>query len=46
MKTTTINQVKIRSQFTSGVNLGGCVHKTKKGKGSYSRKEKYGQRWE
>jgi len=44
MKTTT--QIKIRSVFTSGVNLGGCSHKPKKGKGSYSRKEKYGQRWE
>mgnify|MGYP003704441815 CR=1 FL=1 len=40
------NQIKIRSIFTSGVNLGGVVHKTKKGKGSYSRKEKYTVRWE
>lgn len=45
MKTTT-NTIKIRSVFTSGINLGGCTHKTKKGKGSYSRKEKYGNRWE
>lgn len=40
------NSIKIRSQFTSGLNLGGCTHKTKKGKGSYSRKNKYGNRWE
>mgnify|MGYP003338328454 CR=1 FL=1 len=40
------NQIKIRSVFTSGVNLGGAVHKTGKGKGSYSRKSKYGNRWE
>ena len=46
MKNTNTNQIKIRSQFTSGINLGGCVHKTRKGKGSYSRKEKYGNRWE
>lgn len=43
MKTTTI---KIRSVFTSGVNLGGCSHKTRKGKGSYVRKSKYGKNWE
>jgi len=44
MKTT--SQIKIRSQFTAGLNLGGCVHKTKRGKGSYQRKPKYGNRWE
>ena len=38
MKNTSL---KIRSQFTSGINLGGCVHKPKKGKGSYSRKNKF-----
>jgi hypothetical protein len=44
MKTTT--NLKIRSVFTSGVNLGGSTHKTKKGKGSYVRKNKFGNRWE
>lgn len=39
------SSIKIRSQFTSGVNLGGAVHKTRKGKGSYQRKSKYGK-WE
>jgi len=43
MKNTTI---KIRSVFTSGVNLGGVAHKTKKGKGSYSRKNRNNKRWE
>lgn len=38
--------IKIRSVFTSGVNLGGVTHQTKKGKGSYSRKSKYGKNWE
>jgi hypothetical protein len=41
-----INTIKIRSVFTSGVNLGGSTHKTKKGKGSYQRKNKYGNKWE
>lgn len=36
--------LKLRSVFTSGVNLGGCTHKPKKGKGSYSRKNKYNNR--
>ena len=40
------SSIKIRSVFTSGVNLGGVTHKTKKGKGSYSRKIKHGNRWE
>jgi len=40
------SQIKIRSVFTSGVNLGGVVHKPSKGKGSYSRKNKYGNKWE
>lgn len=40
------SQIKIRSVFTSGVNLGGVVHKPSKGKGSYSRKSKYGNKWE
>jgi hypothetical protein len=31
---------KIRSAFSSGVNLGGSVHKPRKGKGSYKRKKK------
>jgi len=43
MKTT--NNLKIRSAFTSGLNLGGCVHKPKKGKGSYSRKCKF-NKWD
>jgi len=38
--------LKLRSVFTSGVNLGGATHQTKKGKGSYSRKAKYGNKWE
>jgi hypothetical protein len=38
--------IKIRSVFTSGVNLGGVAHKPKKGKGSYSRKSKHSNRWE
>lgn len=38
--------IKIRSVFTSGVNLGGATHQTKKGKGSYTRKVKYGNKWE
>ncbi len=37
---------KLRSVFTSGVNLGGVVHKPKKGKGAYNRKNKYANRWE
>ena len=40
------SSIKIRSVFTSGVNLGGATHQTKKGKGSYSRKTKYGNKWE
>ena len=44
MKTT--SQIKIRSQFTAGLNLGGAVHKTKRGKGSYQRMGKYGNRWD
>jgi hypothetical protein len=43
MKTT--SQIKIRSVFTSGVNLGGAVHKTKKGKGAYFRKNRY-NKWD
>lgn len=38
--------LKLRSVFTSGVNLGGAVHKTKKGKGAYSRKNRYGNKWD
>ena len=30
----------------AGLNLGGTVHKTKRGKGSYQRKGKYGNRWD
>lgn len=33
--------LKLRSVFTSGVNLGGSIHRPKKGKGSYSRKTRY-----
>ena len=40
------NTIKIRSVFTSGVNLGGVIHKPKKGKGSYSRKNKHANIWE
>lgn len=36
--------LKLRSVFTSGINLGGCTHKPKKGKGAYSRKNKYNNR--
>ena len=42
MKNTSL---KIRSQFTSGINLGGCVHRPKKGKGSYTRKNKF-NKWD
>lgn len=35
------NTIKIRSVFTSGVNLGNQIHRPKKGKGSYSRKGKH-----
>ena len=31
---------KIRSVFTSGVNLGNQIHKTRKGKGAYTRKNR------
>jgi hypothetical protein len=44
MKTT--NNLKMRSVFTSGVNLGGVAHKPKKGKGAYTRKEKYAKNWD
>ena len=44
MKTT--NNLKMRSVFTSGVNLGGVSHKPKKGKGAYTRKEKYAKHWD
>lgn len=40
------NTIKIRSVFSSGINLGGSTHKTRKGKGSYNRKGKYGKIWE
>jgi len=33
--------LKLRSIFTSGVNLGGAVHRPKKGKGAYTRKNRY-----
>jgi hypothetical protein len=39
MKTNT--STKIRSAFTSGINLGNQIHRTKKGKGSYNRKDRY-----
>lgn len=32
--------IKLRSVFTSGVNLGNQIHKTKKGPGSYKRKNR------
>ena len=34
------NTIKLRSVFTSGVNLGNQIHKTKKGPGSYKRKNR------
>lgn len=37
--------IKIRSVFTSGVNLGNQVHRPKKGKGAYTRKQKF-NRWD
>ena len=36
----TNNQIKIRSVFSSGVNLGNQIHRTKKGKGAYQRKNR------
>jgi len=39
------SKIKIRSAFTSGINLGGVVHTAKKGKGSYNRKNKYNNNW-
>lgn len=41
----TSNTIKIRSVFTSGMNLGNQIHKTRKGKGAYTRKNKYNHRW-
>ena len=38
MKTNT--QIKLRSVFSSGLNLGNQIHRTKKGKGSYVRKNR------
>lgn len=38
-------KIKIRSVFTSGVNLGGVVHRPRKGKGAYIRKARYGRDW-
>ena len=38
MKTNT--QIKLRSVFSSGMNLGNQIHRTKKGKGSYVRKNR------
>jgi stalled ribosome alternative rescue factor ArfA len=35
-----LNTPKLRSVFTSGMNLGNQIHRPKKGKGSYSRKNK------
>jgi stalled ribosome alternative rescue factor ArfA len=35
------NTIKLRSIFTSGINLGNQVHRTKKGKGAYVRKNRY-----
>lgn len=40
MKNKTTNvQIKIRSVFTSGMNLSNQIHRTKKGAGSYNRKK-------
>ena len=38
MKTNT--QIKLRSVFSSGMNLGNQIHRTKKGKGAYTRKNR------
>lgn len=38
------SSLKLRSVFTSGVNLGGVIHRPKKGKGAYTRKNRY-NRW-
>ncbi len=37
-------QPKLRSQFYK-INLGGSVHRTKKGKGSYQRKDRNNNRY-
>jgi hypothetical protein len=37
-------QKKIRSVFTSGMNLAGAAHAPKRGKGSYSRRVKHKKR--
>lgn len=44
MKPSNTKQLKLRSLFTSGVNLGGQVHRPNRGKGSYVRKDRY-NRW-
>jgi len=44
MKTTNTITLKLRSIFTSGLNLGNQIHKTRKGKGSYSRKTRNGSK--
>jgi hypothetical protein len=45
MKTQLKFQLKLRSVFTSGVNLGGVIHRPKKGKGAYIRKNRY-NKWD
>jgi stalled ribosome alternative rescue factor ArfA len=37
--------LKLRSVFTSGVNLGNQIHKARKGKGSYNRKNRNNKNW-
>lgn len=39
-KTKRMKTLKLRSVFTSGVNLGAQIHRTKRGKGSYKRKDR------
>jgi stalled ribosome alternative rescue factor ArfA len=41
----TNSPIKLRSVFTSGVNLGNQIHKTLKGKGSYNRKNRNNKNW-
>ena len=38
MKNKTTKLLKLRSIFTSGMNLSNQIHRTKKGAGSYNRK--------
>lgn len=44
MKPSPRKQLRLRSIFTSGVNLGNQIHRPSRGKGSYTRKDRY-NRW-